>query len=445
MRKSLRLRLVLGAALWIAIALAVVGFVLASLLRDFVERTFDERLNANLLAVMTAVTVDEAGFPVTSEIVTEPAFNQPFSGWYWQVANGRSIMLRSPSLWDQGFDASTGPLGSRTVLDALPGPNGELLRATTRDFTAPGGSSVLRVTVAGPTEQIELALDAITRPLFTSLGILGAGLILAVMLQAGIGLRPLDRLRHGLAAIRAGDARHLPDMGYAETAPLVRELNALIDHNEQVIERSRRHVGNLAHGLKTPLAVLANTVARSDDPAATDSVRTMERLVRHHLRRARSAASLGVIGAVTPLADVVGDVRFAMERIHAERDPSLVIEADIARDILADVERQDLEEMVGNLLDNACKWAKSTVHVRCAVEPHGLIVAVEDDGPGVAEQDYDAVAGRGIRLDEAPPGSGFGLAIVRDLAELYGGSLVLGRSRLGGLSAQLTLPGRSKG
>jgi hypothetical protein len=269
MRRSLRLRLLVGAGLWVAGALIAAGIVIASLLRDFVEGSFDERLNTNLVAVISAVAFNDRGTLVAEAMATEPRFSQPLSGWYWQIADGRSVVLRSSSLWDGSFGSEVGAVGTTGTTDELTGPNGEALRAVRRDFTAPGGGGALRIVVAGPRAEIDEALNAVITPLLLSLAILGAGLVTAVMLQTGLGLRPLDRMRRDLAAVRGGDMATLPDPGYAELAPLIGELNGLIAHNRAVIERARTHVGNLAHGLKTPLAVLAN--------AATPTVRSRRR------------------------------------------------------------------------------------------------------------------------------------------------------------------------
>lgn len=441
MRKSLRLRLLLGAAIWISAALIVAGVTIASLLRDFVERGFDERLNTNLIAVISAVSFDESGTLIAEEVAAEADFSQPFSGWYWQIADGRRVLLRSPSLWDANFGPQVGQVGNRTIVETLAGPTGEMLRASIRDFTVPGGSDVLRVTVAGPASEIDEAVDTILAPLLLSLAALGIGLIVAVLLQIGVGLRPLDHLRHGLVEVRRGKEQRLPDAGYAELQPLIGELNALLDHNSQVIARARTHVGNLAHGLKTPLAILANAVAQADrdpDGSISEAVKALERLVLRHLRRARSAASRDVLGTVTPVAPVLADLQFAMQRIHA--DSALEWTIDCPDSLLFAGERHDLEEMLGNILDNACKWARSRVVIRAAREPGGLSIAVEDDGPGLAAKDQEKVVARGVRLDESAPGFGLGLAIVTDLAHLYGGHLVLGESRFGGLEARLFLP-----
>jgi signal transduction histidine kinase len=441
MRRSLRLRLLVGAGLWVAGALIAAGIVIASLLRDFVEGSFDERLNTNLVAVISAVAFNDRGTLVAEAMATEPRFSQPLSGWYWQIADGRSVVLRSSSLWDGSFGSEVGAVGTTGTTDELTGPNGEALRAVRRDFTAPGGGGALRIVVAGPRAEIDEALNAVITPLLLSLAILGAGLVTAVMLQTGLGLRPLDRMRRDLAAVRGGDMATLPDPGYAELAPLIGELNGLIAHNRAVIERARTHVGNLAHGLKTPLAVLANAATpqgRDPDGSITATIRSMERLVEHHLRRARSAASRDVIGHVVPVAAVLADLSMAMRKIYVDRDLAIAVEAEETLRFSGD--RHDLEEMAGNLFDNACKWAAGSVRVEATRHDGLLVLNFEDDGPGLPADAARMALGRGVRLDESAPGSGLGLAIVSDLARLYGGHLDLEASRLGGLKARLVLP-----
>lgn len=273
----------------------------------------------------------------------------------------------------------------------------------------------------------------------------GAVFILAGMWQFRVGLLPFGRLRRQLAGLRDGSGRRIEGDYPTEVQPLVNDLNSLLEHRQRIVERALRKAGDLAHGLKTPLAVLAQEAERADAAgeretasAISAQVERMRRQIEYHLAQARAAGSGDVPGArCLVLASVEGLTR-TLQRIYADR--KLAITVDVSPDHFIRGQREDLEEMLGNLLDNACKWAKSTVKIESAQDQGTIILSVDDDGPGLAPSMREAVLRRGVRADEAAPGSGLGLAIVRDLAELYGGTISLQDSPLGGLRAQLRLP-----
>jgi len=274
-----------------------------------------------------------------------------------------------------------------------------------------------------------------------ALGILGLCLLAGLAVQVRLGLAPLTRLRADLASVRAGRRERVPADQPAEIAPVVAELNALLDQNAQNLERARGHVANLAHALKTPLATLSMALAepaRDPDGALRRQVDDMDRRVRHHLRRARAAALAGSARGRTALAPRLSDLRAALTRIYAEK--GVAIDLDVPEALSVPCEGQDLDEMLGNLVDNACRWCRSRVRVSATARDGGVSLSVEDDGPGLDPAAASAVMARGRRLDEGVPGHGFGLPITLELAELYGGGLSLGRSELGGLRADLVLP-----
>jgi signal transduction histidine kinase len=273
---------------------------------------------------------------------------------------------------------------------------------------------------------------------------------LTTIFQVRFGLAPLKRISESIADIRSGRAERLEGEFPVEIAPLARETNALIDANREIVERSRTHVGNLAHAIKTPLSVIVNEAStRAADAFATkvlEQADLMRNQVARHLERARIAARLTIIGTVTEVAPPMEALRRTMEKIHRDRDITILLDADPQARFRG--ERQDLEEMAGNLVDNACKWATSRVFVEVLVEQPKeagsgpmLRIVVDDDGRGLSEAERAQVSRRGQRLDESKPGSGLGLSIVIDLAALYGGSLVLGSAPIGGLLAELSLPG----
>lgn len=272
------------------------------------------------------------------------------------------------------------------------------------------------------------------------LGCMAAGFVLVRR-----ALAPLEALRQRLAAVRAGGEPRIRGTYPSEVQPVVDELNALLDHREQAVRRAVGKAGDLAHGLKTPLAILSQEADRARAgghsglaEAITEQVERMRQQIEYHLAHTRAAASGAAPGARTGLADSVAGLVRTMDRLHAERRLSL--EATVAAADWVKVQREDLDEMLGNLLDNACKWAGTSVRITTVTEPGALVIRVDDDGPGLEPTKWELVLRRGVRADERAPGSGFGLAIVRDLAELYGGSIALDRSPLGGLRASLRLP-----
>ena len=254
-----------------------------------------------------------------------------------------------------------------------------------------------------------------------SLAALGLVLVIAVFVQVRYGLRPLARIEAALGAIRSGSAHRLEGEFPSEINPLATEINALLEQNAAVLKRARTHVGNLAHALKTPLAVLGNEAARAEGPLAETAARqaaVMQRQIDHHLSRARTAAARNVLGARTEVMPAAESLLRTLGRIHAERRLDIVL--DIGPGAAFGGERQDLEEMLGNLMDNACKWAKAKVRVGATVKDGLLRLSVEDDGPGLAKEARQAMLNPGERLDESVPGAGLGLAIVRRITDLLG-------------------------
>ncbi|NKE48339.1 HAMP domain-containing histidine kinase [Roseomonas frigidaquae] len=424
-RRSLRLRLALLGAVAILAALVGAGFAIDRLLTRAVERGFTQQMDTALLALMARVEVeDSTGQVILEAPPAEPRFDQPLSGWYWQVASGAEVLLRSRSL----FDAE---------LRGTSGPGGEALRILRRDYTTPGSPELLTATVAVPQAEIAAARAELTRPLLVSLAVLGLALLAASLVQIGFGLAPLARLQRGLDAVRRGQRARMPQAPHAEVAPLVASLNALLDHKEAMLDRARRHAGDLAHALQTPLAALRNA---SQDPQVAALVARMEGQIRRHLSRARAAATAGLPGARCAVAPVLEDLAMVLRAAHRDRDLHLEIAADGAPDFAGD--RGDLEEMAGNLMDNACKWARRSVRVEARAEGARLLIRIADDGPGMDPAARDAALARGGRLDEAVPGHGLGLAIVAETADLYGGALAL-EGEGTGLVALLRLPAAS--
>jgi signal transduction histidine kinase len=348
-------------------------------------------------------------------------------------------VLRSASLWPARLQA--GPPDGDRHQQSLRGPAGEALRALVMPITLPEAEDAFVYTITGPVADIAADVGEFAVKLAVTLAVLALGLIGAVVAQVRFGLAPLQRLRRAVTEVRAGAAVRLPESFPGEVQPVVSELNALLDSHAALLERARSQAGNLAHALKNPLTVIRNQAQALPEPHGTvvrEEAEAMDRQIEWHLARARAAGAYGVLGARTSVVDVARDLRFSLERLH--RDRALRIELGDVDGLVFQGDPQDLEEMLGNLMDNACKWARGRVRVAGSRRGDRLWLAVEDDGPGIAGDKIEAALARGRRLDEATAGTGLGLGIVRDLAELYRGSLDLGRSDLGGLRAILELP-----
>jgi signal transduction histidine kinase len=455
-RNSLATRLFFSATAWVVVILTVTGFALSSVYRNATERAFDRRLNLYLRTLIAEVATPDEPPDRQFQSLGEPLFELPLSGWYWQITRTDSEkpdVRASRSLWDRklpkleerGLELTAA--GIRVAY--VDGPEGQTLRMVERPVDL-GSDGKFLVAVAGDATEIfdeTRSFDYYLGGTFTALGIV---LLLTTVFQVRFGLAPLNRISQSIAAIRSGRAERLEGEFPVEIAPLARETNALIDANREIVERARTHVGNLAHAIKTPLSVMVNeATAHRADPFADkvlEQADVMRDQVAHHLERARIAARVTIVGTVTEVAPAIEALRRTMEKIH--RDRGIVIEVNADPRARFRGERQDLEEMTGNLVDNACKWASSRISIEVRVEQPGkpgeapmFRIVVDDDGRGLSEAERAQVSRRGQRLDESKPGSGLGLSIVTDLAALYGGSLTLGHAPIGGLRAELLLPG----
>jgi signal transduction histidine kinase len=452
---SLALRLFVSATAWTVVILLVTGFLLSSFYRDAVERSFDRRLNVFLRTLVAEVASPDEPSERTSQTLGEPQFDLPLSGWYWQMTRlgGTKPEVRSSrSLWDSGLphlpEQGAAAADDGTRRGYVSGPEDQRLRLIERTVDL-GEDGRFLVSVAGDSQEIDDETHAFDRAILLTFVILAAVLLLTTMFQVRFGLAPLKRISESLAAIRAGTAERLAGHFPVEIEPLARETNALIEANREIVERARTHVGNLAHALKTPLSVMVNEAAgRGDDPLAAkvrEQTGIMRDQVTRHLERARIAARATTVGSVTDVAPVVTGLTRTMEKIYHPRGIAIDVEAPDG--VRFRGERQDLEEMLGNLVDNACKWAQARVSVEVTPEradgapPKPTVrIVVDDDGPGLSPAEREQVARRGQRLDESKPGSGLGLSIVLELAALYGGGLTLSNAPIGGLRAELVLP-----
>jgi len=452
LRNSLRIRLLAGTLVWIVISILVAGWGLGQLFHQHVEAQFDAELKNHLDQLTAQLILDEQNLAQVRLLPSDPRLNKPLSGLYWQIdriaAAGElptKAVLRSRSLWDEtlAVPADT-PADGEIHQHRIEGPQGDALRVVERTVTIDTHS--LRLIVAANESLMTGPIADFKGHLWLALGILGMGLTFAASIQVFVGLAPLRSMQDALGRVRHGDARNMEGTFPSEIMPLVNEFNAVLAQNAEVVERARTQAGNLAHALKTPLSVLANAanapVKRNDELAhlVSAQVDIVRKQVDYHLSRAQAAASVRLPGVRTPVGPVIQGLVRVMQRVYADRNLEFaVVSAD--ETLVFRGEEQDLQEMLGNLIDNASKWANSRIEIQARAEQERLTISVDDDGKGIAPDKRDTVLQRGVRVDQQVSGSGLGLAIVDDLARMYGGQLALADSPLGGLRASLSLPG----
>ena len=456
---SLSARLIAAAAIWTVVGLLVGGTALSSIFRASVEENFDSTLETDLDGLIAATDADQNGNVNLETGFVMSRYERVYSGWYWQIVpvdpSLRADHERlSRSLFDKIIESTDDVKKGGLLWGYAAGPDGQSLRTVERRIefpvtatAKPDDSRAYQVLVAGDMAEVQKRVRQFNSALLWSFVVLGLGLIAAIFIQVRIGLLPLRRVSEALARIRDGKAHRLEGEFPAEIAPLAAELNSLIAHSAEVVGRARTHVSNLAHFLKTPLTVISSEASAQPGPLADAVMRqvgTMRRQVDHYLARARASGAVDVLGNRTLVSAVLNDLARVLSRIHSEH--GIAIDVDAGEPLVFRGERQDLEEMAGNLIDNACKWASSRVRVHAQRAGTLLEISVEDDGEGLSPEERTLVGERGERLDETVPGSGLGLAIVRDIAKLYGGSLELSESAtLGGLKAVLRLPLAAQG
>ncbi len=449
--RSLTRRLAVVAALWISVLLVTGGFALDRVLTTSIVRNFDDQLTYVLNSMIAASEIGPDGEVRFNRPPADQRFIEPYSGVYFQISDvpanhctiaSSPLCYPSRSLWDRRLKVDS---KHRYLQPHIYDSNefaGEPLRIAERDIILPGSDATWRFQVAQSREMIDRQIHELRQTLFWSFAALGVGLFVLAALQTFYGLWPLRRVQREVAAIRSGTKQRISDSFPAEIQPLSQEINQLLAHSEEQAEEARRHAGNLAHALKTPLTVITNA-ATADSPDLDRTVireaSVMRRQVDHHLARARAIGRRSSAQAQARVWDSVCAVQRAVDRLYEG------VTVDIAGDKTAEVrvERQDLDEMIGNLVENAAKYGGGRVFITVEKLDSMVHILVEDDGPGIPERQREALFARGARLDTDKPGTGLGLAIVRDVADIYGGSVSLEESEdLGGVLARLTLPAR---
>ncbi|MGP9639050.1 sensor histidine kinase [Halomonas sp. AOP42-A1-14] len=437
-RRSIGVRLLLAVLLMVGLALPVAGVLLSHHYHTSATQAFDERLAATLNVIMAGVTYDTIEQQLVHDrALGDPRFDNVYSGWYWQITDGAQNTLASRSLWDQRL-----PVIDNENLSArsLTGPRGQSLRVVERDIYLAPLEAPLHISVAARDDVLARDIGEFQRLLWGGLVGLGVLLLGVLALQVRWGLAPLRRLHANLHDVEQGRAEQLDTRLPDELATLAASMNAVLARDQRLIERGRHTAGNLAHALKTPLSVMrlqlrqlpeANRAAWEVELARVDSA------VRHHLARA-SAAGEGVRFAPIDLHATLAPLLNGLARLAQRR--GITLRQTWPRGVKVHMDEQDIQELVGNLMDNALRWARSDVQLQAAIDEQQLTLIVSDDGPGMSEAECQQAVQRGKRLDEQRSGSGLGLAIVTDLTALYGGHMQLSRAKAGGLEAMVTLP-----
>jgi len=436
---SLTQRMIVISTVWIAVLLGLGGFGLDRVLTAAITSNFDAQLDYVLTAMISSSEIGPEGEVLFNRAPADQRFLEAYSGLYFQITGEGFEPYLSRSLWDRRLVVQPHSDTEVHFYDSDEFPS-ERLRVIERDVRLPGSPVKWRFQVAQNRDVIDQQIGILRRTMVRSFGILGLGLIVLVALQAIYGLWPLRRVRRAIAAIRSGQKSRIEERLPREIEPLTEELNVLLAHNETQAEEARRHAGNLAHALKTPLTVITNAAtARSPDLADTvcREATTMRRQIDHHLARARAIGRRASAHARAPVWESLEAVERAVSRLYGHVTIDLVGD----RGAMVRIERQDLDEMLGNLIENAAKYGGGRVFVTVATTPDCVEIEVEDDGRGIPEAEREPIFDRGARLDTGKPGTGLGLAIVRDVAQIYGGSIHLEESEdLGGLLARLRLP-----
>ncbi|WP_352535131.1 MULTISPECIES: ATP-binding protein [unclassified Mesorhizobium] len=444
--RSLAFRVIGFSTIWAILTLIVIFTLITTLYRQASERGFDSLLSAHLFNLIGSVGVSETGQLTGAPDLGDLRFSEPNSGWYWSVepasegvhgnlhSSSMTTTIPSPTVAEVPFNSSF----QRSY--STDGIGDEELQVFESEFVLDAKNRAARFRVMGNKTELEHEIATFQGRLLTYLSLFGVGMIAINAIAILLGLQPLRRVRNALAQVREGTAQRLDGQFPAEIEPLANETNALIENNKRIVERSRTQVGNLAHSLKTPLAVLINegrALGGAKGQLIADQAASMQKQVDHYLQRARVAAQRDSVVYRTPVTPLVQRMVRVLQKLKPDVSLSLTLPA---ADIVFAGEREDLEELLGNLLDNAMKWARSTVAVSVTPAAAGLFeLSIEDDGPGIPEDKARDVLKRGRRLDETKPGTGLGLAIVADLVNEYGGALALERSTMGGLKAVVRL------
>ncbi|KJG17907.1 sensor histidine kinase [Photobacterium angustum] len=430
---SIRNRLLSAAAIWLLAITLTAGYLVPSFIKSYLIDQEKTQLYLYLDQITALVDIDAHGRVFLDGRLSNPRFNSPYSGLYWSLKLNNQH-LRSRSLWDTTISGNNE--------EGFEGPNKQSLIVVKRKFLLPDSDYPVELSVAINQDRLLKTLQELTRGLWLILTIMAIGILTLTTLQVSWSLWPLRKLRRNLKLVREGHTTELTGLYPVEIQPVIDDLNALLFHYQELLLRARNHSGNLSHALKTPIAILNNEVALLDEPTKAKLAPALQQLQQHidyHLGRARMAGAVNILAAKTAVSSRVDAISLAMDKVYANRELILVNELDSS--VMVAVESSDLDEMIGNLIENSYKWANSLIRVYQESSQSGQItLVIEDDGIGIAEEKCKQVLNRGVRLDESTPGTGLGLNIVNELAHSYRGDLILSKSQRGGLKASLILP-----
>ena len=432
-RLSLKSRLVLAAIVWLTAMVIAVGVSVPNQVFNYMVDDTKSQLTIYMDEISASLEADETGNLSLTTNLSDPRFNRPYSGLYWSAKTEKEL-LRSRSLWDKKITTD------KKDKDYLGARNEKLIYIKTTLYY-PDYDGPIDVIIGIDEQPIEDTVGSLMGQLWIILALLYLGVLAVIFLQVQWSLSPLTKMHKELSQLRSGDKTRLDQDYPKEVAPVVSDLNALVFHYQELLERARHHAGNLSHALKTPLSVLKNEISCLDDQTQSllqPPVDQIQSQIDYHLGRARMAGSKNILSVRANPSQRVDAISMAFDKVYIQRGVTLINELD--SDIDVAVDKTDLDEMVGNLLENAYKWSDSIIRVHSESKDNDDIeIIVEDDGPGIPDQDIKQAVERGVRLDETTPGTGLGLNIVSEMAHSYRGKLTLSRSSMGGLKAVLSL------
>ena len=433
-RLSIRGRLVLAACFWLGGMIVSAGVVIPKLINDYLRTEVISQLDLAMDEIAGNLIVNSSGQLTLTDSLSDPRFKQPYSGVYWNVT-GVSHTLRSRSLWDKNIESRDNQHSFE-----LFGAKGEKLLFISKTIYIPDITEPLNVIVGVDQDPLDDTLEMVIGQLWLILVLLFVGILIFILLQVSWSLRPLNTLQNELKSLEKGKIDTITGDYPAEVSPLIADLNALLFHYQELLHRARNHAGNLSHSIKTPLSVLNNQVAELSDPSREDlmhSIKQVQSQIDYHLSKARMAGSMNILSVKSNPSERIDAISSAFDKVYSSRNLVLVNELD--HDFEVAIEQTDLDEILGNVVENAYKWATTLIRIHAVVEQDSLTLFIDDDGIGIAHDQLNDIVKRGYRLDESTPGSGLGLNIVSEMVHSYRGDLSFDRSNLGGLRVILKL------
>ena len=432
---SLKSRLLLAAAFWLGAMILAAGVGIPKLVNDYLVDDMKQQLALTMDELTANIETNDNGNLIMAERLSDPRFNQPYSGIYWRASTQDQI-IRSRSLWDKDLTIERSPIHT-----SVKGPEKEKLIYIEQDIYLPSLSDPITITIGIDEDPLESTLTELTGQVWLILMLLFVGVLMLIGIQVSWSLLPLSKMQRELVMLRKGEQQGLSDNYPKEVSPLVSDLNALLFHYQELLERARNHAGNLSHALKTPLSVMKNEIEMLPDnekKLLQQPIQQIQSQIDYHLGRARMAGAMNILSVKSSPCERVEAISMAFDKVYAANEVTMINELDSELEVA--VEKTDLDEMVGNLLVNSYKWANSIIRAHANELTDGNVeLIIEDDGQGIPEEKLEQVTKRGVRLDETTPGTGLGLNIVNEMAHSYRGSLTLSKSSMGGLKASLVL------